>query len=121
MSTPLEQINHYLASRGLGQIGDKGLLAQFGFLVRDHLHLQSLLIACEPGLRGPMYEALAPNLTFRPWPLEKYLIEGALDAERRQLPIITPDGKLEGYKVPEVKSSEEHNAVDQGSGSPVTE
>ena len=104
-TTPLEQINRYLASRGLGQIGDAGLLAQLGFLVRDHQHFQSLLICCDPELRAGMYEALAPNIVgFRPKPLAEYLIEAAREAEVRQLPVVTPDGKLEPYTPPEAKS-----------------
>ena len=100
--TGLEQINHYLASRGLGQIGDTGLLAQFGFLVRDHLHFQQLLAACAPELRNGMYEALVPYLGFRPKALDVYIIDAAADAERRQLPILKPDGHLEQYRPPEI-------------------
>ena len=106
--TTLEQLNHELARRGLGQLGDAGILAQFGYLIRDHAHFQSMLICCEPTLRAAMYEALAPNIVgFRPRPLAEYLIEAARDAEARRLPVVTPDGKLEPYTPPEVKSKSE--------------
>lgn len=105
----IARINHYLQMRGLGRLDDPGLLSQFAFLVQDHDHLRSLLVACEPENRGAMYQALAPHLRFTARPLESYLIEAAADAERRQLPIITPDGKLEGYKAPEVKSTADNS------------
>jgi len=110
--TPREEINRYLAKRGLGQLGDDGLISQLAFLVRDHLHFQSLLTACEPELRTPMYEALAPNLSFRPKPLASYLIEAARDAEARQLPVIGADGELQQYYPPEVS----HHALDPETG-----
>ena len=106
MSDTLAELNRYLAVRGLGQLGDAGLLAQFGFLIRDNDHFRSLLACCDPALRTAMYEALAPNIHgFKVRPLEDYLIEAAQDAEARQLPVITPEGTLERYRPPEVGDS----------------
>ena len=44
-------------SHGLGRLEDgPGLMSQFGFMVRDHEHLRSLLVRCEPENRSAMYE-----------------------------------------------------------------
>lgn len=96
------RINRFLGERGLGQLDDPGLLGQLGFLVRDHDHLRSLLVTCVPEERRNMYDALAPNLRFKPRLLDEYIAEAKADAEARQLPTIEPDGSFKAYKVPEV-------------------
>jgi hypothetical protein len=69
----IARINRYLEMRGLGRLDDPGLLSQFAFLVQDHDHLRSLLVACEPENRGAMYQALAPHLRFRAKALDVYI------------------------------------------------
>jgi hypothetical protein len=98
-------LNHELRSRGLASLDEAGaLIPQLAYLVRDDRHFVSLLNACEPEKRRNMYEALAPNLRFRPRTFAEYLIENAQDAERRQLPTLGPAGELVPFKVPEVKT-----------------
>lgn len=96
-------INHFLKSKGLSGLDQAGpLMAQLAMFVRDHHHFRSLLNTCEPENRRDMYEALSPNLRFKPKPLWEYMIEIYADAEARQLPTIGEGGKLEAFKVPEV-------------------
>ena len=99
-----KRINTYLGNRGLAQLDDPGLFAQLAYLVRDHDHLRSLLVAAEPDQRCAMYDALASSLRFKPRTLEEYLIEARQDAEARQLPWIAEDGTLKQYLPPEAHS-----------------
>ena len=101
------QLNRILQSAGLSTLEDpEPLLAQLGFLVRDHEHLRSLLATCEPQERRNMYEALRPNLSFPAKPLDVYMAEVAMDAAARQLPVMGEGGKLLPFQVPEVRSDE---------------
>lgn len=98
-------INHALRSMGLASLSEAGaLIPQLAMFVRDDRHFRRLLLACEPEDRQHMYDALAPNLRFKPRTLAAYIIEEALDAEARQLPIIGPDGQLQPFKVPALQS-----------------
>lgn len=88
-------INRMLMSHQLGRLEEgTGLLAQLGFLVRDHEHLRSLLVRCEPENRSDMYNSLKPYLHFDAQPLDAYIAESARLAEQNQLPTIDKDGDL---------------------------
>lgn len=105
MSKDRFAINHELKSRGFASLDEAGpLITQLAYLVTDDRHFATLLNACEPEHRRDMYEAMAPNLSFKPRSLAEYLIESAQDAERRQLPTIGPAGELVPFKVPELRS-----------------
>lgn len=94
-------INHELKKHGFASLGEAGpLMAQLAFCVRDEAHFKALLNACEPEDRRDMYEALRPNLRFALKPLDVYIAEMAIDAARRQLPTIGPDGGLVAYREP---------------------
>ena len=100
-------INHELRKNGFASLDEaEHLIPQLAFCVRDDRHLRSLINDCEPENRGAMYNALAPNLRFKPRPLDVYLAEIALDAEIRQLPTIGPGGQLLEFKPAELRSSE---------------
>ena len=96
-------INRLLGESGLAQLTDPGLPAQLAALVRDECHFKSLMLACEPAERTAMYEAMAPNLHFRPGPLHEYLIEAQREAEARQLPTIDAEGKLHEFRPAELR------------------
>ncbi len=94
-------INHELKKMGLATLGEAGaLMSQLAMFVRDENHFRSLLNACDPEDRRDMYESLRPNLRFELKPLDVYVAEMAIDAARRQLPTIGPDGGLVAYKPP---------------------
>ena len=99
------RINKMLGEHGLGQLDHPGLVNQLAYLVRDHDHFRSLLIACEPDKRTDMFNAMAPNLRFKARTLEQYLTEARADAEARRLPIQAEDGTLKEFQIPEVKTS----------------
>jgi len=96
-------INRLLGESGLAQLHDAGLPAQLASLVRDDRHFASLMLACDPSQRTAMYEAMAPNLHFRPRPLHEYLIEAQRDAEARQLPTVDEAGNLHPFRPAEIK------------------
>ncbi len=96
-------INRLLGESGLAQLADPGLPAQLAALVRDEVHFKSLMLACEPAERTAMYEAMAPNLHFRPRPLHEYLIEAQREAEARRLPTIDAEGKLHEFRPAELR------------------
>lgn len=100
-------INRLLGESGLAQLTDPGLPAQLAALVRDECHFKSLMLACEPAERTAMYEAMAPNLHFRPRPLHEYLIEAQREAEARQLPTIDEAGRLHEFRPAELKTVQE--------------
>jgi hypothetical protein len=97
-------INRLLGESGLAQLTDPGLPSQLAALVRDECHFKSLMLACEPEHRAAMYEAMAPNLHFRPRQLHEYLIEAQREAEARQLPTIDAEGKLHEFRPAELKT-----------------
>lgn len=102
MAQNTEQINRVLGAVGLPKLSDPGLLPALGCLVLDHEHFRQLLTKCEPEHRTAMYEALRPHLRFRPKPLDVYIAESADLAERKQLPIQGPDGRLREFRPPEI-------------------
>jgi hypothetical protein len=106
------EINRTLGSAGLAQLNDPGLPAQLGSLVRDDKHFALLLGKCEPEQRTVMYEAMAPNLFFKPRPLHEYLIAAHQEAESLQLPVQQPDGTLRAFNVAEIHTAAQ-NAVDE--------
>ena len=85
------RINQMLGAAGLGQLDSPGLVGQIAYMVRDHEHFGSLLMACEPEERQHMWDALAPNLRFKPYALDHYLLKARADAEARRLPVQQPD------------------------------
>jgi hypothetical protein len=88
-------INRMLQSHGLGRLEDgAGLVSQLGFLVRDHEHLRSLLVRCEPENCSAMYDSLKPYLRFTPKPMDIYIPESKELAERQNLPTIDTDGNI---------------------------
>lgn len=98
-------LNRVLALAGFGQLDDPGLPAQIAYLIEDHDHLRSLLTACTPEERGHMYEALAPNLRFKPLPLESYMIEARRLAER--LPVWDSEqGKFVETAAPDIRTAQ---------------
>ena len=108
------QLNRILRSAGLATTSEPfALCAQLGYLVRDHAHFLSLLVACDPPQRRDMYEALRPHLRFVPKALDVYLAEAAMDAAARQLPVMGDDGKLHEYTAPEVFSGEMVGILDE--------
>jgi hypothetical protein len=105
-------INHALRSRGLASLSEgPALVAQLAMFVRDDAHFRALINACEPEERGHLYDALAPNVRFKPRPLADYLIELAQDAERRQLPTIGEDGRFRAFHRPEIQSEPASDAA----------
>lgn len=100
------QINRFLGSAGLGQLSDPGLIQQIGFLagkkIRNHDDLKVWINTCDPAERGNMLEALRPYLKFTPKPLDVYVAEIGMQAEIDQLPVITDEGKLRAFNVPEL-------------------
>jgi hypothetical protein len=99
-------MNRVLMSHGLGTLDDPGVVAQMAYLVQDHDHFRSMLMACEPVMRGDMYRAMAPNLRFPARPLEDYIIEGKRLAEAAQLPIQDEEGNLHPFSPPALESQE---------------
>lgn len=101
-----QQINRFLGSHGLGQLSDPGLMSQIGFLagqkIRNHEDLKVWINKCDPAERVNMMEALKPYLRFEPKPLDVYVAEIGMDAEANQLPVVTEDGKLRAFNVPEL-------------------
>lgn len=66
-------------------------------VVRDHKHLRTLLTSCKPEERHNFYEALRPNLSFIPKPLDVYIAEAGQMAEREKLPQVDAEGKLHEF------------------------
>lgn len=105
MSKDRFALNHELKKNGLASLNEPAaLISQMASLVYDDKHFATLLNACEPEERRNMYEAMAPNLPFRPRTFAEYLIENAQSAEREQLPTLGPGGALVPFKVPEFRS-----------------
>lgn len=101
-------VNRYLGAHGLGTLGENAgaAVAQMAYLVVDHDHFRSLLMACEPPMRREMYGAMTPHLRFPAKPLEDYIIEGKRIAEQEQLPVATEGGGMRAFNVPEIVSPE---------------
>lgn len=96
---PIQKLNKFLGENELATLDDpNGFLAQFGFLVQDHDHYRSMLLACEPQKRQLMYDALRTRLSFTPKPLETYIAEGRAQADAEKLPAVGPEGKLIPYE-----------------------
>ena len=88
-------INRMLQSHGLGTLQDlAGLISQLGFMVRDHEHLRSLLVRCEPENRSAMYDSLKPYLRFTPKAMDVYIAESAERAANQDLPTIDSSGNI---------------------------
>jgi hypothetical protein len=102
------QVNHMLMSHGLGTLDDPGLVPQLRFVVsrviKTHEQFRELINRCEGAKRYAMYEALHSALSFQPKPLDVYIAELADLAERKQLPIVQPDGTLAPFQIPEIQS-----------------
>lgn len=99
------RINHILANHGLPSLdAPRGLMEALGGKIRDHEHLRSLLIRCEPKERQSMYDSLKAHLKFSPLPLDVYIARSADLAERKQLPIIREDGSFAEYRPMEFKT-----------------
>jgi hypothetical protein len=95
--TPQEKsaINRMLGTHGLPPLeSGAGLMVALGYLVRDHEHFRSLLIRCEPEKRTDMYNALRGSLRFTAKPLDVYIAESAMKAEREKLPTIDDKGEV---------------------------
>lgn len=98
------RINRVLNAAGLASLADPNLMAQLGYLVEDHEHFRQLITKCQPAERSNMYNALAPNLRFRPKPLDVYIAETGQIAEVRQLPTLDPQtGALKPFRPPELE------------------
>lgn len=105
--TERQQINRFLGRAGLAQLDEPtALIQQIGTLIQDHDHFRRLLSKCDPEQRYQMYEAISPNLCFRPKTLGEYMIESAQMAEERQFPVLAPDGTLLPFRKPEVETDE---------------
>ena len=96
------ELNRFLARHGFGHLSDHGLLAQLALCVEDEATLKRVLNLCAPEERTGAYEALRPCLRFTPRPLDVLLSELAMDAEARQLPIVTEGGGLRAFNAPEL-------------------
>jgi hypothetical protein len=93
-------INRMLGTHGLPPLeSGRGLCVALGYLVRDHEHLRSLLARCEPEHRVDMYEGLKAGLRFEPKPLDVYISESAMKAEREQLPTIDEEGNYHWHHI----------------------
>lgn len=93
------RINHMLANHGLPSLeAPHGLMEALGRKITDHNHFRSLLIRCEPKERAAMFDALKPHLLFSPKPLDVYIAEAAIMAERKQLPAMNADGTFKEYR-----------------------
>ncbi len=102
-----KRINNFLGNRGFATLDDPShMVQQMGFCVRDHDHFRSMLTACDGSERAEMYRALSPHLRFEAKPLDVYLSEAGDLAERKQLPIQSPDGTLAPFNPPVLESEE---------------
>lgn len=99
------EVNRFLQRHGFGELSDRGLLPQLALCIEDETTLKRILNLTAPEERTTCYEALRPFLRFVPRPLDVLLSEIAMDAEIRQLPVITENGGLRAFNVPEVQSA----------------
>lgn len=109
MRTPYQAsaINRVLKHFGLAQLTEAAaLFDQMAYAVRDHDDFRRLVDKCEPEQRAEMYRSLAPRLSFEAKPLDVYVAELAIEAERKQLPTVGSDGKFKEFRVQEVNSDE---------------
>jgi len=58
---------------GLNRLSDPMLVPQMARLIKDHDFFLGMLNECDQEKRTEMYEALKPHLSFKPWPLERYI------------------------------------------------
>lgn len=72
----------------------------------NHDDFRKLIDKTPPAQRVRAYETLRPHLKFEPKPLDVYISMNQDEAERKQLPIVTKDGKLEAFKKPEIRTDE---------------
>jgi hypothetical protein len=70
----------------------------------SHDDFRKLIDKTEPAQRVRAYETLKPHLRFEAKPLDVYIAENQNEAERKQLPIVTADGKLAEFKKPEIRT-----------------
>jgi hypothetical protein len=98
-------INRMLSSSGYPTLDDPtALCSQLGGMVRDHEHFRSLLAHAEPETRRDMYDALTPNLRFKPKPLDVYMSEAGDIADREQQPRWAGD-HFEPYMTAEIRTT----------------
>lgn len=91
------ELNRFLARHGFAELSDHGLLPQLALCVEDEATLKRVLNLTTPEERTSCYESLRPHLRFEVRPLDVLLAEIAMDAEIRQLPVITENGGLRAY------------------------
>lgn len=68
------EVHEHLCRHGLGGLDDPNLIHQMAFLIKDHNHFRSVILAVEPKDRRDAYEAMRPYLNFEPYPLDRYLL-----------------------------------------------
>lgn len=73
-------------------------IRQLARTIRDHKHFETILTSCTAEERQELYDAVVPNLSFTAKPLDKYVASAGQMAEREQLPVVLPDGRLGPFK-----------------------
>jgi hypothetical protein len=98
------KINSKLQLNGFSPLNDPAsLIPQIAYFITGHDEFREMLVTCEPEERNRMYDALRPNLRFRPKPLDVYMAEAFAIMAAKQTPLLGPDGKLLiPYRVPEI-------------------
>jgi len=97
-------IDRILKAWGLGSLEDSASVPALARMVQDDEHFGEILRACDPKLRKDMYDAMSPNLKFRPRELEWYIIAAKDHASSQQFPTIDDEGNLKPYMMPTVGS-----------------
>ena len=87
------------ALRKFGLVDDfSKAIGVMGKMVRDHRHFETLITEAPPELRQEVYDSLRPHLRFAAKPLDVYIADAKLRAEREQLPTLAEDGTLQAFR-----------------------
>lgn len=62
-----------LLVRGLPGLDSPELVPRLAALIKNHEDFMGMIAETDDPKRVEMYEALRPHLTFKPWPLERYM------------------------------------------------
>ena len=69
------RMENQLMVMGLNRLTDPELVPQMAKLITSHEFFLGMLNECDQAKRTEMYEALRPHLSFKPWPLERYIMK----------------------------------------------
>lgn len=102
-----------LRKAGFGGLTDPSLFDQIAMVIsgrtpaEGHARFRSMLLSVEPDKRRIAYQAIAPKLRFKAYPLEDYERQGAVIADQRHLPSYDPTTlKVEDWKPQEIETQE---------------